>query len=120
MRPVQRPRIKVFAQMESGREQGHARLLIQINGEGGGEYPAPCINTEWEDDMPESVYDVILLIGNSKESWEKAAANAVEQASKSLRNLRVAEIVELDMQLDAKGKVEAYRAKVRLSFKVER
>ena len=61
--------------------------------------------------MPESVYDVILLIGSSKESWEKAAANAVEQASKSLRNLRVAEIVEFDMQLDAKGKVEAYRAK---------
>ena len=54
--------------------------------------------------MPESVYDVILLIGSSKESWEKAAANAVEQASKSLRNLRVAEIVELDMQLDAKGR----------------
>ena len=79
-----------------------------------------CFHTEWEDDMPESVYDVILLIGSSKESWEKAAANAVEQASKSLRNLRVAEIVELDMQLDAKGKVEAYRAKVRLSFKVER
>jgi len=93
--------------------------LIQINGQGGGEYPASC-STEWEDDMPESVYDVILLIGSSKESWEKAAANAVEQASKSLRNLRVAEIVELDMQLDAKGKVEAYRAKVRLSFKVER
>src|SRR5712672_1603674 len=80
---------------------------------------ASCFHTEWEDDMPESVYDVILLIGSSKESWEKAAANAVEQASKSLRNLRVAEIVELDMQLDAKGKVEAYRAKVRLSFKVE-
>jgi dodecin len=94
--------------------------LIQINGQGGGEYPASCFQTEWEDDMPESVYDVILLIGSSKESWEKAAANAVEQASKSLRNLRVAEIVELDMQLDAKGKVEAYRAKVRLSFKVER
>ena len=60
--------------------------------------------------MPESVYDVIQLIGSSNESWEKAAANAVEQASKTLRNLRVAEIVELDMQLDAKGKVEAYRA----------
>ena len=97
-----------------------ARLLIQINGQGGGEYPASCFHIEWEDDMPESVYDVILLIGSSKESWEKAAANAVEQASKSLRNLRVAEIVELDMQLDTKGKVEAYRAKVRLSFKVER
>ena len=70
--------------------------------------------------MPESTYDVIQLIGTSNESWEKAAANAVERASKSLRNLRVAEIVELDMQLDAKGKVEAYRAKVRLSFKVDR
>jgi hypothetical protein len=54
--------------------------LIQINGQGGGEYPASCFHTEWEDDMPESVYDVILLIGSSKESWEKAAANAVEQA----------------------------------------
>jgi flavin-binding protein dodecin len=70
--------------------------------------------------MPESVHDVILLIGSSKESWEKAAANAVAQASKSLRDVRVAAIVELDMQLDAKGKVEAYRAKVKLSFKVER
>ena len=69
-----------------------------------------------EDDMPESVYDVIQLIGTSKESWEKAAANAVEQASKSLRDLRIAEIVELDMQLDAKGQVEAYRAKVKVSF----
>jgi flavin-binding protein dodecin len=94
--------------------------LIQINGQGGTEYPAFRFRTEWEDDMPESVYDVILLIGSSKESWERAATNAVEQASKTLRDLRVAEIVELDMQLDAKGKVEAYRAKVRLSFKVER
>jgi flavin-binding protein dodecin len=69
--------------------------------------------------MPESTYTVIQLIGTSSESWEKAAANAVEQASKSLRDLRIAEIVELDMQLDAKGKVEAYRAKVSLSFKHE-
>src|SRR5215471_9783093 len=74
---------------------------------------------EREEDMPESTYTVIQLIGTSSESWEKAAANAVEQASKSLRDLRIAEIVELDMQLDAKGKVEAYRAKVRLSFKHE-
>jgi flavin-binding protein dodecin len=65
------------------------------------------------------VYDVVQLIGTSSESWEKAAANAVEQASTSLRDVRVAEIVELDMQLDAKGKVEAYRAKVKLSFKYE-
>jgi flavin-binding protein dodecin len=70
--------------------------------------------------MPDSVYDVIQLIGTSNESWEKAAANAVERASKSLRDVRIAEIVELDLQLDAKGKVEAYRAKVKLSFKVER
>ena len=69
--------------------------------------------------MPDSVYKVIELIGTSNESWEKAAANAVERASKTLRELRVAEVVELDMQLDAKGKVEAYRAKVNVSFKFE-
>jgi len=69
--------------------------------------------------MPDSIYDVITLIGTSNASWEKAAANAVEQASKTLRDLRVAEIVELDMQLDGKGKVEAYRAKVKVSFKYE-
>ena len=54
--------------------------------------------------MPESVYKVIELIGTSKESWEKAAAAAVERAGKSLRDLRVAEVVKLDLQLDAKGK----------------
>ena len=70
--------------------------------------------------MPENTYSVIQLIGTSNESWEKAAAHAVEQASKTLRDLRIAEIVELDLQLDGKGKVEAYRATVKLSFKVER
>lgn len=81
---------------------------------------APCVllPAEREENMPESIYDVIQLIGTSSESWEKAAANAVERASKSLRDLRVAEIAELDLQLDGKGKVEAYRAKVNLSFKV--
>ena len=68
--------------------------------------------------MAESVYKIITLVGTSTESWEKAAKAAVERASKSLRDLRVAEIVELDMQLD-NGKVEAYRAKVRVSFKFE-
>lgn len=68
--------------------------------------------------MAESVYKVITLVGTSTESWEKAAAAAVERASKSLRDLRVAEVVELDMQLDD-GKVRAYRAKVRVSFKYE-
>jgi dodecin len=74
---------------------------------------------EREDDMSESVYKVIELIGTSKESWEKAATAAVERASKSLRDLRVAEVVKLDLQLDAKGKVEAYRAKLNVSFKFE-
>ena len=69
--------------------------------------------------MTESVYKVIELVGTSSESWEKAAVNAVERAAKSLRDLRVAEVVKLDMQLDAKGKVEAYRANLNVSFKFE-
>jgi dodecin len=66
--------------------------------------------------MAENVYKVIELIGTSAESWEKAAKAAVDRAAKSLRDLRVAEIVQLDMQLK-NGKVEAYRAKVKVSFK---
>jgi flavin-binding protein dodecin len=66
--------------------------------------------------MAESVYKVIELVGTSPESWEKAANAAIEMASKSLRDLRVAEVVELDLQID-NGKVIAYRAKVKLSFK---
>jgi flavin-binding protein dodecin len=66
--------------------------------------------------MTDSVYKVIELVGTSSESWEKAAKAAVETASKSLRDLRVAEVVELDMQIED-GKVLAYRAKVKLSFK---
>jgi flavin-binding protein dodecin len=69
--------------------------------------------------MAESVYKIIELVGTSTESWEKAAAAAVEKASQSLQNLRIAEVVELDMQL-ADGKVRAYRAKVKVSFKYER
>ena len=68
--------------------------------------------------MPESVYKVIELVGTSTESWEKAARAAVEKASKTLRDLRVAEISQLDMHLE-NGKVLAYRAKVKLSFKYE-
>ena len=68
--------------------------------------------------MPESVYKVIRLIGTSTDSWEKAAAAAVERASHSLRDLRVAEVVELDLVIE-NGKVSAYRAKLRLSFKYE-
>ena len=70
--------------------------------------------------MAESVYKVIELVGTSTESWEKAAGAAVAKAGKSLRDLRVAEIVELDMVLKSNGKVEAYRAKVKVSFKFER
>jgi hypothetical protein len=66
--------------------------------------------------MGESVYKVIELVGTSEESWEKAAAAAVDRAGKSLRDLRVAEIAELDMVIDD-GKVSAYRAKVKVSFK---
>ncbi len=66
--------------------------------------------------MAESVYKVIELVGTSTESWEKAAAAAVETAAKSLKDLRIAEVVQLDMQIE-EGQVHAYRAKVKLSFK---
>jgi dodecin len=69
--------------------------------------------------MTDSVYKVIELIGTSKESWEKAASSALDRASKTLRDLRVAEVVQLDMQLDESGRVEAYRAKLNVSFKFE-
>jgi dodecin len=68
--------------------------------------------------MAESVYKVIELVGTSTESWEKAAAAAIKRASKTLRDLRVAEVSELDLQLKD-GDVEAYRAKVKVSFKYE-
>ncbi len=68
--------------------------------------------------MAESVYKVIELVGTSNDSWEKAAAVAIQKASASLRDLRIAEVVELDMQLDD-GKILAYRARVKVSFKYE-
>jgi flavin-binding protein dodecin len=68
--------------------------------------------------MPESVYKVIELVGTSTESWEKAATAAVERASKTLRDLRVAEVVEQDLVIEA-GKVKAYRTKLNVSFKYE-
>jgi flavin-binding protein dodecin len=68
--------------------------------------------------MSESVYKFIELVGTSTESWEKAAKTAVDRASESLRDLRVAEIVQLDMNIED-GKVKAYRAKVKVSFKFE-
>ena len=68
--------------------------------------------------MPENVYKVIELIGTSPDSWEKAATGAVERASQSLRDLRVAEIVEFDLVIE-NGKVSAYRAKLKVSLKYE-
>jgi hypothetical protein len=68
--------------------------------------------------MAESVYKVIELVGTSEESWEKAASAAVAQAGRSLRDLRVAEVAELDLQIED-GRVKAYRAKVKVSFKFE-
>jgi flavin-binding protein dodecin len=71
-----------------------------------------------EEAMAESVYKVVELVGTSTESWEKAAKAAVERAAKTLRDLRIAEVVEQDLQLKD-GKVEAYRAKLKVSFKYE-
>jgi flavin-binding protein dodecin len=71
-----------------------------------------------EQAMPESIYKIVELVGTSTESWEKAAAAAVGQAAKSLRDLRIVEVEKLDLQV-ANGKVRAYRARVKVSFKFE-
>ena len=68
--------------------------------------------------MAESVYKIIELVGTSTESWEKAAAAAVDRAGETLRDLRIAEVGQLDMQIKD-GRVEMYRAKVKVSFKYE-
>jgi len=68
--------------------------------------------------MPESVYKIIELVGTSPDSWEAAAKAAVVKAAKTLRDLRIAELTQLDMSLED-GKIVAYRAKVKLSFKYE-
>ncbi len=68
--------------------------------------------------MADSVYKIITLVGTSPDSWEKATANAVSTAAKTLRDLRIAEIDELDVQIE-NGKVTSYRAKVRISFKYQ-
>ncbi len=69
--------------------------------------------------MADSVYKIVELVGTSSESWEKAAAAAVGQAGKSLRDLRVVEVEALDLVVE-KGKVKSYRAKVKISFKIEK
>jgi flavin-binding protein dodecin len=87
-----------------GREQAAARQIRQT--------------TKQEEPMSNSVYKIIELVGTSTESWDDAARAAVERASSSLRDLRIAEVVKLDLQIKD-GKVEAYRAKVSVSFKYE-
>lgn len=69
--------------------------------------------------MADSVYRVTELVGTSSESWEKAAAAAVETASQTLRDLRIAEVIELDLQIED-GRVRAYRTRLKVSFKYER
>jgi flavin-binding protein dodecin len=68
--------------------------------------------------MPDSVYKIIELVGSSSESWEKATAAAIAQAAKSLRDLRIAEVSQLDVALED-GKIKNYRAKIKVSFKYE-
>jgi dodecin len=68
--------------------------------------------------MTENVYKVVELVGTSTDSWEKATAAAINRASKTLRDLRVAEVVKLDVQIK-NGKVEAYRSRISVSFKYE-
>ena len=69
--------------------------------------------------MAESVYKIIEIVGSSRSSWDDAAKNAVETASKTLKDLRIAEVTELDLKLE-NGKVAAYRTRVKLSFKYEK
>ena len=66
--------------------------------------------------MPDSVYKIIELVGTSTESWEKAAANAIETASKKLRDLRIAEVILMDAQIE-NGKINLFRTKLKVSFK---
>jgi hypothetical protein len=68
--------------------------------------------------MPDSVYKVIEIVGSSSDSWEKAAQNAIEAATKSLRDLRIAEVAALDLHIE-NGKILAYRTKLKVSFKFE-
>ncbi len=68
--------------------------------------------------MPDSVYKIIELVGTSSTSWEDAATNAIKKASQTLRDLRIAEVVAMDMHI-ADGKIESYRTKVKVSFKFE-
>jgi len=80
--------------------------------------PPNFLRNRKEPDMPESVYKVIELVGSSPESWEKAVATAVKQASSTLRELRIAEVIQQDAHIAKDGSIETYRAKIRVSFKL--
>lgn len=79
---------------------------------------APCGCAEWEETMADSLYKVIEIIGTSPQSWDLAAKSAVERAAKTLRELRVAEVVEQDIEI-RNGKLEQYRVKLKVSFKYD-
>jgi flavin-binding protein dodecin len=96
---------------QQGRQFAAARVV-------GGRAASQATAEHREDRMTDTVYKVIELVGTSDESWEKAAKAAVERAGQSLRDLRVAEVVEQDLVIE-KGKVTAYRTKVKVSFKYE-
>jgi len=80
--------------------------------------PPNFLRNREESDMPDSVYKVIELVGSSPESWEKAVARAVKQASNTLRELRVAEVIQQDAHIAKDGSIESYRVKIRISFKL--
>jgi hypothetical protein len=96
-----------------------AIALGQQHHAGNNKPAARAMRPEGERAMADSVYKIVELVGTSSDSWEKAAGAAVAQAGKSLRDLRIVEIAQLDMVCD-KGKVKAYRARVKVSFKIER
>ena len=81
-----------------------------------GEGPGGALAPEKDEQVGDSVYKFIEIVGTSRDSWEDAAASAVETAAKSLSDLRIAEVMDLDMQIES-GKVRMYRAKVKVSFK---
>ena len=81
--------------------------------------PPKFLRNRREPDMPNSVYKVIELVGSSPESWEKAVATAVKMATGSLRDLRIAEVIQQDAIIAKDGSIETYRAKIRISFKYD-
>jgi dodecin len=99
--------------------QHHRGVGLDPGDTGNNNTAARRTRAKGEQAMAESVYKIVELVGTSSDSWEKAAGAALNAAGKSLRDLRVVEIAQLDMALE-KGKIKAYRARVKVSFKIER